>query len=735
MAIVSLPELKAALPPKARLLGFDLGEKTIGLALSDTLLTVATPLETLKRGKFTDDAAIIDEIMREHGVGGLVIGLPLSLDGNDGPAAQSARAFARNFAARSDIAHRAGGRALFDRRGDAHAAGGRRLAQAPRRSRGQDGGGLHPAGRARRHAHEQAMTTVLGALIPTFLIIALSVVLKNARVLGAPAWEGMERATYFIFFPVFLFRSLADADFGGYDVWPLALALFGGIASMAAILWALRRRLPITGPQYTSVYQGAIRWNGFVAVATMQGLYGALGATLTAVAFAVIVPIVNTLCVLVLTRHASNQTSARAVAQTLARNPLIIACVAGIAWKLADLTIPDPIDTALKVMADASITLGLFTVGSGMDFFGLFKNPRVLGLVAGLKLLAMPLMMWAFCVIFGVTGPARAVAVVAGAVPTATNAYILARQLGGDFGPDGQYRDGDHDFGLHHHAGDGAVACVTGGARRISLAQMTTLRHVTSINDLSQRGGGTCFRSGAALSLRSGRHTAQGPRARAAYLAAHRPQRPHRRGLDSRPICSTNPARARGCPSKARCCRLGGGTITSADPATSSAAKGESLADTVRVVSNYADAIVIRHPRDGAAKLAAEYASVPVINGGDGAHEHPTQTLCDLFTLSREKNKLKNLNVVISGDLRGSRTIHSFVYALARFGANIMLMPGAKGMELPAHVDWRLRNEFHCRPVPREKYGRESAVDAALRHRGRAASIVADGQPEMPRST
>src|SRR5882762_2021349 len=74
--------------------------------------------------------------------------------------------------------------------------------------------------------------------------------------------------------------------------------------------------------------------------------------------------------------------------------------------------------------------------------------------------------------------------------------------------------------------------------------------------------------------------------------------------------------------------RLGGGTISSADPATSSAAKGESLADTVRVVSNYADILVIRHPRDGAAKLAAEFAGIPVINGGDGAHEHPTQTLC-----------------------------------------------------------------------------------------------------------
>jgi len=158
--------------------------------------------------------------------------------------------------------------------------------------------------------------------------------------------------------------------------------------------------------------------------------------------------------------------------------------------------------------------------------------------------------------------------------------------------------------------------------------------------------------------------------------------------------------------------RLGGQIITSADPATSSVAKGESLADTVRVVSSYADAIVLRHPRDGAARLATEYATVPVINGGDGAHEHPTQTLCDIFTLRRENKHLRNLNVVVSGDLKGSRTIHSFVYALARFGANIMLMP-AKDMGLPANVDQRLREEFNCQPVPKKRYeDKNSAIDA-----------------------
>ena len=101
MAIVDLAALTPALAPRARLLGFDLGEKTIGLALSDTMLTVATPLETLKRGKFSVDVAVIESLINKHGVGGLVIGLPLNMDGTDGPSAQSARAFARNFANRS----------------------------------------------------------------------------------------------------------------------------------------------------------------------------------------------------------------------------------------------------------------------------------------------------------------------------------------------------------------------------------------------------------------------------------------------------------------------------------------------------------------------------------------------------------------------------------------------------------------------------------------------------------
>ena len=145
--------------------------------------------------------------------------------------------------------------------------------------------------------------------------------------------------------------------------------------------------------------------------------------------------------------------------------------------------------------------------------------------------------------------------------------------------------------------------------------------------------------------------------------------------------------------------RLGGGVITAAEMLSTSASKGESLADTVRVVSGgYADVLVLRHPSEGSVRLASQYSHVPVINGGDGSHEHPTQTLCDLFTLWVEKGELEGLDVVLAGDLRYSRTIHSFIYALARFGANIVCVPH-QGLELPEYVVRRLREQYGAEPM------------------------------------
>lgn len=145
--------------------------------------------------------------------------------------------------------------------------------------------------------------------------------------------------------------------------------------------------------------------------------------------------------------------------------------------------------------------------------------------------------------------------------------------------------------------------------------------------------------------------------------------------------------------------RLGGGVLTAAEMTSSSVVKGESLADTIRVVGGgYADVIVLRHPSEGAARLAAHYSPVPVINAGDGSHEHPTQTLCDLYNLHVERGRIEGLDVVLAGDLRYSRTVHSFAYALARFGANIVCVP-QPGFELPDYVVHRLYEEFGVNPM------------------------------------
>jgi aspartate carbamoyltransferase catalytic subunit len=117
--------------------------------------------------------------------------------------------------------------------------------------------------------------------------------------------------------------------------------------------------------------------------------------------------------------------------------------------------------------------------------------------------------------------------------------------------------------------------------------------------------------------------------------------------------------------------RLGGRVIGFADPSATSQKKGESLADTIRMADSYSDAIVVRHPQEGAARLAAEFANVPVLNAGDGAGQHPTQCLLDLFTIKTEKKKIEKNNIVLLGDLKYGRTVHSLAYALSVYGAEL----------------------------------------------------------------
>lgn len=131
---------------------------------------------------------------------------------------------------------------------------------------------------------------------------------------------------------------------------------------------------------------------------------------------------------------------------------------------------------------------------------------------------------------------------------------------------------------------------------------------------------------------------------------------------------------------------LGGNVISMTDAASSSASKGESVSDTAKVVSCYADIIAMRHPKEGAAYVAAKAASIPVINAGDGGHCHPTQTLADLLTIYREKGRFDNLKVGLCGDLKFGRTVHSLINALSRYNGIKFVLISPEELKLPSYV-------------------------------------------------
>jgi aspartate carbamoyltransferase catalytic subunit len=139
--------------------------------------------------------------------------------------------------------------------------------------------------------------------------------------------------------------------------------------------------------------------------------------------------------------------------------------------------------------------------------------------------------------------------------------------------------------------------------------------------------------------------------------------------------------------------KLGGSTIGFAEAEIASVRKGENLADTIRTVENYADIIALRHPLEGAAKLAAEFSKIPILNAGSGAEEHPTQALMDLYTLQKEKGKIDGLKIALVGDLRYGRTVHSLAYALSLYNIELYLI-SPESLRMRHEVIRAIRNKI-----------------------------------------
>ena len=277
------------------------------------------------------------------------------------------------------------------------------------------------------------MLDISFSLLPVFLLIALGAGLRRAGFPGDAAWPPLERLVYFVLFPPLLFHTIVTAQLEQGETFRLAAAFVLAIVVMSVLLLALRRSLPVSGAAFSSIFQGAVRWNSYVSLGIIAALLSAHGVALAAVAYATLVPLVNVLSVLVITRYAGETPAAgRAIIRAILLNPLIIACLAGLAVASLDIPLPGFLLEMLRSMGVATIPLGLLAVGAALDFQHMRASTLATGITLGLKLVLMPLLMFAACLALGITGDARIVAIVCASVPPASSAYILARQLGGD---------------------------------------------------------------------------------------------------------------------------------------------------------------------------------------------------------------------------------------------------------------------------------------------------------------
>ncbi|HLQ85952.1 MAG TPA: AEC family transporter, partial [Salinisphaeraceae bacterium] len=273
---------------------------------------------------------------------------------------------------------------------------------------------------------------VLSALVPIFALIVLGHVLVRLRMPGAGFWPQLERLVYYVLFPALLIEKLAVSPVAGARMLPIAVAVLLTLAIMTALVLALRRLLPADGPGFTSIYQGAIRFNTYLGFAAALALYGDAGVAATALVLAVLIPAVNVLSVAVLTRYAGGHRSPALIMRGIVQNPLIIACITGIVLNLSGLGLPFGSANVLAIVGQAALPLGLMTVGAGLRLQMRWRDTMAMLWSLGLKLGVMPAVAFVAALLLGLGDIETRILVLFAALPTASSAYILARQLGGD---------------------------------------------------------------------------------------------------------------------------------------------------------------------------------------------------------------------------------------------------------------------------------------------------------------
>lgn len=276
------------------------------------------------------------------------------------------------------------------------------------------------------------MSAVVAAIFPVFILLVLGNLARRSDFLQEAFWTQAEKATYFILFPALLVERLAkaDIDFAAAG-WLILLALL--IPIMASIICLLLiPMVRLNGPDFTSFFQGGIRFNTYIGLAIVAVALPAPALTLAAIVISVMIPLVNLLCIGVFAHYTHGQIRPKTMLWSIVRNPLIMASLAGIVLNLLPFELPEVLWSAVGKLGQMALPLGLLAVGAGLRLKALRASGVSLLWASGVKLLLLPVLVFGLCTWLDVEGLERAVLVTFAALPTASSAYILARQLGGN---------------------------------------------------------------------------------------------------------------------------------------------------------------------------------------------------------------------------------------------------------------------------------------------------------------
>ncbi|MFE8071515.1 AEC family transporter [Marinobacteraceae bacterium S3BR75-40.1] len=271
------------------------------------------------------------------------------------------------------------------------------------------------------------------ALLPVFILILLGHGLRRVNFPDEHFWLGAERFTYYVLFPAMLVYKLGGARLPAEVYGQMAGIVFLLLGIMTVLLLLAQAVIRWAGPVYTSVYQGGIRFNSYVGLAAASLLYGDEGLSLIAVAAAIMIPLLNLLCILMFAVFADRgRVRVAPVLRAVATNPLILGSLGGMALGLAGTGFHPFVEGVIAPLSELALPLGLMTVGAGLQLKALRNASGPFLFASLMKLLVFPLLAFAAATWLGMDAQSVAVVVLLCALPTASSSYILARQLGGD---------------------------------------------------------------------------------------------------------------------------------------------------------------------------------------------------------------------------------------------------------------------------------------------------------------